>query len=181
MFAALVHDPGFMLECLRSRWEADANPVYVWEALQVCTKHGRNLPDWIVTYLAQCADRLLSDNARRAPDLRQILPSILGFPKKRGPGRPLDPDAGTLVRLDFALKFALEIELGREPRDAFATACHVLPEDADADDKTLWRWLKQEFGLNYAPGTNAEWRAAARAHYGPFIHMIEKKFREMMT
>jgi hypothetical protein len=181
MFEALVKDPGFMLQGLHSQWEATANPVYVWEGIQICTKHGHALPDWIVSYLGQCADRMLSGDARQSPDLRQILPSILGFPrKKRGPGRPLDPDAG-LDRFHFALKFALEIALGRERGEALANACNVLPENrAGADEKTLWRWLKQEFNLKHTPSTDAEWLAAARAHFGRFIKLIEKKFRETL-
>jgi hypothetical protein len=51
MFDAVMSDPDFMLEGLRSVWEATAQPVFVWEAIQVCIKHGRTLPTWITTYL----------------------------------------------------------------------------------------------------------------------------------
>jgi hypothetical protein len=164
-----------------SEWEKTANPVYVWEAIQLCTDANWPLPPWVSTYLAAVANRMLSHEARRSPDLRRVLPSILGFRgrAKRGPGRPLDPDAGTDDRMHFALRFAIEVCKGREPPHALTEACNVLDARcADKDIKTLWRWLKEEFGLTEMPRTNLEWRTAARDHYTPFFRLIEKKFRE---
>jgi hypothetical protein len=182
MFDAVMSDPGFMLEALRSEWETKDQPVFVWDAIQVCIKHGRTLPAWITTYLADCANRM--DDARQSADLRKVLPSIFGFPAKRGPGRPLDPYPGTLDREFFALRFAVEIAKGREPPDALVEACNVLDaRRADKDDKTLWRWLKAEFELSDTPRTNAEWQTAAVVHVARcarFVALIEEKFREIM-
>src|SRR6266446_3891554 len=92
-YQALLNNPTFMLQTYTSRWEETANPVYAWKAIKKCTEHNLPLPAWVSAYFVAVADRMLSEEASQSPDLRQVLPSILGFRMKRGPGRPLDPDA----------------------------------------------------------------------------------------
>ena len=64
------------------------NPYYAWEGIRACTEERpfRRLPDWLVTYLAECAERMLSSKAKAAGDLGRVLPWVLGFPTRRGPG-----------------------------------------------------------------------------------------------
>jgi hypothetical protein len=158
----------------RSRWEETANPVYVWEAIAVCTKHERSLPDWVMAYLAVVAKLMMSEEARAVTDLRGVLPSIMGFPAKRGPGRPLDPDGGMDDAMHLAILFAIEIEGGHEPDEALFRASVQLPvEVADHDERTLWLWVMQAVGLERRPKTKAEWRAALRSHYGAVADLAE--------
>jgi hypothetical protein len=179
---ALLNSPDFMLEASFSGWEVTASPAYVWQAIDICRKHRRDFPDWVLDYLAACARRLLSNEARCSTDLRKVLPWALGFPAKRGPGRPLDPDPAKADRLLFAVKFAIEIENGKKPAAAIKDACSAFDARvADSvDDKTLRRWLREEFDLTRTPRSATEWKDAARAKFGAFISLTETRFREIL-
>jgi hypothetical protein len=170
---ALLENPDFLLEVYHSGWEETANPVYTWKAIKICGDHGMPLPPWVCAYLFKVAESMASEEARKATDLRDVLKSILGFPgKTRGPGRLLDPEPNS-DRLIFAAAFAAEIVSGHEPSDAFAAACdNVEPGVADRDDKTLWGWLLDEFGLTARPKTNQEWRTEIDAKFRPFIASV---------
>ena len=78
-FMALTSDPDFLLDGYIGCWEETKNPYYAWEAINTCAKHKRQFPTWVVDYLAQCAERMLSNKARQSNDVRKILPSVLGF------------------------------------------------------------------------------------------------------
>jgi hypothetical protein len=89
---AMLKDRRMRLEASRLAWDDTANPVFVWEAIKTCTDQNWRLPDWVSVYLAAVAERMTAEPARKAPDLRKILPTVLGFPKKnRGSGRLLEP------------------------------------------------------------------------------------------
>jgi hypothetical protein len=175
----LLRDPDFMLDVMIASWEETKNPYYAWYAIKICTKHKKQFPTWVVNYLADCANRMLSEKAKQSNDLRKILPSILGFPANRGPGRPLDPDRDPDDKLMFALHFAIEIEKGKKPSVARRQASTFLSQSRSdkIDDKTLQRWLKDEFDLESAPRTITEWKSVMRAHYGSFYNLIQTRFR----
>jgi hypothetical protein len=175
----LLRDPNFMLDVMFAGWEKTKNPYYSWYAIKICTKHKKQFPTWVVDYLADCANRMLSEKAKQSNDLRKIIPSILGFPAKRGPGRPLDPDRDPDDKLMFALHFAIEIEKGKKPSVARRQASTFLSQGRSdkIDDKTLQRWLKDEFDLESAPRTITEWKSVMRAHYGSFYNLIQTRFR----
>jgi hypothetical protein len=148
---------------LSSLWEATGNPFWVWEQIAVCGYTGSDFPDWVRTYLVQCAERMTSPDAPRARDLRKALPGILGFPKNnRGAGHLLNPGGMHDVHeyADLALKFVREIKLGRKPTAALANA--RADGDPEVDDRTLLRRIKKILGVTGNPHTKAEWSAALR-------------------
>jgi hypothetical protein len=168
------------------------NPVYVWEAIAVCAEHNMPLRDWIISYLADVAERMTSDDARASTDLRAILPGIMGFSTKPGPGRLLNPDDDPDDKLLFAIRFAIEIEKGKKPSQALRDAStNVLSADlrvddrtllrwSNADDRTLRGWVKKVLYLppQNAPRTNAEWKAVLRRHFEHFYLFTEQEFRQ---
>jgi len=136
------------------------NPYYAWQAIRICVKHKKKFPDTLLTYLGACADRMLSDEARKAGDVRKMLPGILGFPSKFGPGNLLDPDDDPDDRLGFALRFMVKLAQDEKPTVALENAAAEIlgKECADrVDDKTLRRWILEEFNLQNWPRTPAEW------------------------
>jgi hypothetical protein len=174
---AMLKDPRINLEASRRAWKDTKNPLFVWEAIKTCTDQKWHLPKWVSGYLAQVAKRMTAEAARKNPDLRKVLPSILGFPKKkRGPGRLLDPNSVPEDRAIFALKFLIKLKQGREPSQALAEACSEMDASfADnAGEETLWSWILEELCLTKKPRTKAEWHAAATARYLPFYILVEE-------
>jgi hypothetical protein len=110
MFEVVRRDPDFQLDVLVHSIADTGNPYYAWQALSVCLEHKKEFPDWLAAYLEQCIERMKSDRARKACDLREVLPWVLGFSKKAGPGNMLDPDRDPIVKPLFALKFAIKLE-----------------------------------------------------------------------
>jgi hypothetical protein len=163
---AAINDPDFYMRICRGAWQKEENPVFVWRAVAFCTKLKKPYPDWVMDYLGDVAQRMTSDDAAAATDLRAVLPDIMGFPAKPGPGHPLTRDKDDALLL--AGWFALEIvDRGLAPTEALRKAANRLPpEVADRDEKTLWRWLMKTVDLKRRPRTNAEWRAALRSRYG---------------
>jgi hypothetical protein len=137
-------------------------------------KAKKPFPDWVAAYLAECADRMLSDRAKKARDLREILPWILGFPRKRGPGNPLDTDRNQ-HKSAFALQFALQLDKGDNPSAARTNACNVIFEgkDANVDDRTLQRWLLEVFDLKKAPSNVEAWKKITDEYYRPLLWAIQ--------
>jgi hypothetical protein len=163
-----IDDPDFRIRICRGAWQRAGNPFFVWGAVAVCTEHKKPFPDWVMGYLRDVAQRMTSDDAAAATDLRAVLPGIMGFPTKPGPGHPLARDKDDALL--FAGWFAIEIvDRGLEPTEALRKAAERLPpEAADRDEKTLWRWLMKAVDLKRRPSTNAQWRAALRNRYGVF-------------
>jgi hypothetical protein len=152
----------FKVKGMRSAFERSGNPYYAWKAIDLCVKADLPLPIWLIAYLSQCSGRMLSDKAIQASDLRKILPWILGFPNKRGPGRPLNPYRSPL-RLVFAIKFGILVLNGENPVTARRSACNFAFDSkaADVDDKTLMRWVLEDFNLKKAPENSEEWQEVA--------------------
>jgi hypothetical protein len=140
------------LEIVRRTFEWSGNPYYVWYAIYDCINTNTTFPDWIVAYLSQCSERMMSEKAGRASDLRKVLPWVFGFPRKHGPGNLLNPQ-GNPERLSFALEFGTRVLNGEDPVRARRDACNAVfdGKDAEVDDKTLVRWLLDVFGVKKAP------------------------------
>jgi hypothetical protein len=172
---ALARDPDLLLPRAHSKLEITGNPYYAWLAVDICVKANRPFPDWLTAYLAQCAHRIASDKAKEARDLRKILPWVLGFPSKRGPGTPLNNVDRIQHKRAFAIEFAIQIEAGNEPAAARLNACNATFEGkyASVDDRTLQRWLLDVFGLRKAPSNVEEWKKITRKYFEPLGRAIE--------
>jgi hypothetical protein len=167
MVEVIKRDPNFRLRLSLHGLADSGNPYFAWRAIETCIKHKKQFPDWLVAYLEQCAERMLSDKAKKeGRDLRKILPWVFGFEGKRGPGNMLDP-GGNTYKMTFALRFAIRLEDGESPPAARRNACNdVFDGDAaDADDKTLRRWLLEEFDLKKQPSSADEWKIVARKRF----------------
>jgi hypothetical protein len=169
---ALGRDADFMLGGAQLGMKESGSPYWAWYAVDICIKAKRPFPNWLAAYLAQCADRMLK--AKEARDLRQILPWILGFPNKRGPGNPLDVDRDRHKNV-FALAFTIQLDKGDEPPAARLNACNIIFEGkyANVDDRTLQRWLLDVFALKEAPLTVEKWKKVTDAYYRPLLWAIQ--------
>jgi hypothetical protein len=108
----------------RLQFLATHNPLYYWLAIDLCITAKRQFPDWIRDYLGKCAHNWIlagkeeqdrkakqarrlakaKQKAKRAPDIREKVLEILGFPKNKfGPGSLLDPNYGASRRMPAAL------------------------------------------------------------------------------
>ena len=136
---------------------ASRNPYYAWAALRLCTDR-KPLPSWLAAYLVQCSERMLSEKAEQASDLREILPWVLGFPAKRAKKR--FHDKISLKMWKFATEFGVRILRDEDPVTARHNACNAAfdSKDDDVDDKTLKRWLLQAFLLKKAPKGARQWK-----------------------
>jgi hypothetical protein len=159
-------DPNRMLLTSIIELACTRNPYYAWQAIGNCIKHNKKFPDLIIDYLAMCAERMQSPRAEKSRDLRQELPWILDFPQKRGPGNMLNPGGKVRSRATFAVRFAFRIRKGEPPVEAMRNACNDTfdADDAAIDDKTLRRWLLEQWGPKEWPRTNAEWVNIIRQH-----------------
>jgi hypothetical protein len=184
MFAVVTRDPDFLLDMFFQAIADTGNPYYAWQALSVCLKHKKEIPDWLAAYLEQCIERMASNRARKAGDLREVLPWVLGFSKKAGPGNMLDPDHDPEDKLLFAIKFAIKIELGEKLSTALTNACEEVLGQERAEkiaEKTLKSWLVKVFSLKKWPAraTADDWKRIAREHYGAEFALIEERFRRI--
>jgi hypothetical protein len=163
---ALRDNPEFQVQMYLSGWENSANPVYLWKVIAVCTKHDRPVPKAVMRYLGQVAQRM--DEMKEEKDLRKVLPGIVGFSMRRGPGRPLDLDDNCDPHVVFLpILFWSELERGRRVKEALRNAAtnEAVPQRfADAEDPTLKRWIASVIQLDGPlPRTEAEWRAVLRS------------------
>jgi hypothetical protein len=161
-------------------FERSNNPYYAWYAIDVCIKNKKPLPNWLMSYLAQCSERILSGTTRQTPDLRKCLPWVLGFsPKKSGPGNVLDPDR-TKQKTLFAYSFGVEIMKGNDPVTARRNACDALDgKAANVDDKTLTRWLLGAYNLKKAPANAEQWKKIIQQDGSFVLFMMDQFFRRI--
>jgi hypothetical protein len=182
-FLAWGSDPDIQLMHLRDLWQDTDNPYYAWEAINICARHKCAFPDWVQSYLEQCAKRMMDAGKSKASnDLRAILPGVFGFPKKRGPGHPLRPDGDEDGSYMFAaIVFAVAIGDGQKPSQALHKASETLdqPLADNIDDKTLLEHIKKFFGVKKAPRSNADWKGLIDSWYRETFGALEKKFREL--
>lgn len=162
-FEKRVRDLDHQLELLR-KLAANRSPYFAWEAIGTCIRKKKQFPDWINNYLAQCADRMQSKQAKRAGDARKALQWIFDFPKtKAGPGGLFDQDRGLLKEVAksiFALNFAMRLYQGEDPVQARCNAgdeVFGLINSNTIDDRTLQRILLEQFQLKNLPLTADGW------------------------
>jgi hypothetical protein len=184
MFEIVRHDPDFSLDMFLCAFADSANPYYAWQALDVCLKHKKEIPEWLAAYLTQCIERMGSDRARQARDLREVLPWVFDFSKKAGPGNLLDPDHDPDDKLLFALKFATKVEQGERTSTALMSACEEVLGQERAEkiaEKTLKSWLVKVFELKKWPAraTGDEWKLIAREHFGAVGILLEERVRRI--
>jgi hypothetical protein len=157
---AIVPDPDGLLRVLQEL--AATNPYWTWQAILVCRTHEKEFPKWVIDYLGRCAVRMiLADRDDR--DLRDKLLTIFDFPKKKpGPGNPLDPRDEALKaaqKLQFAATFAVELFRVESPVQARRNAGDKVfgkAGDKEIDDRTLRKYLEEEFGS--LPATKQKWQ-----------------------
>ena len=143
-----LRDPEFRVEMFQSVFADTGNPYSAWEALDVCLKDKKEIPDWLADYLTQCTQRMLSDRAKRTGDIRKILPWVFDFTNNSGPGYLLDPDKRDKDFLDrsrFALRFMTKIMQGDKPSTALMNARS--DQERGKDAKTLRSWIIKEFTI----------------------------------
>jgi hypothetical protein len=171
--------PEVVLGYTSAEWEQSHNPYFAWKAIQYCTQRKIDFPDWVRDYLAECAQRMVSPSAAEASDVRKVLPRIMGFASKRGPGTPLRPEGKEDQYFDAALCFAREIAKGASPTVAIQTAFETLaPEVADKmDHRTLRSHIKKFFEATGSLRTWEDWRDAILA-WGKRVRLLRQKFRE---
>jgi hypothetical protein len=170
------------------RFRASGSPFYAWLTIDRCIRHKKPLPDWVMTYLAQCADRVMSvhyaerrrlcdrmiatrytkrrrpsGKAKQARDIRETLQWVFGFPTKKesGPGSLFDPDAEEDLRWTQKVVFALHFAERLDQGDDPVTARSDACNDVfveDVEDRTLQRYLREVFRLTRLPSTIEEWK-----------------------
>jgi hypothetical protein len=160
------HDWNLMVELLR-KWAANRSPYFAWHMILACIKEQREFPDWVIAYLGlcaerMCAERMRSEREKRAGEIRETFQWIFNFPKKKsGPGGLFDQDRELIketAKIGFALNFALQLRLGKDPVQARQIAgdeCFAILDNKTIDDKTLQRYLRELFQLKKLPRTIA--------------------------
>jgi hypothetical protein len=89
---------------LTKEFLATRSPWFAWAAIRRCIKHKTEFPDWVIDYLAGCADRIQSPRVRRASDTGKELPWIFGIKGRLDQDNELTREWAERA---FALKFAL--------------------------------------------------------------------------
>jgi hypothetical protein len=147
----------FLLLKFRQAFEASGNPYYAWAALRLCTDLKKPLSPWLTAYLFQCSQRMLSEKAEQASDLREILPWVFGFPNRTKKGWS---DKISLRMWKFVTEFGVRILQDEDPVAARRNACNDAfdGKGADVDDKTLTRWLNKAFLLEKTPKDARQWK-----------------------
>jgi hypothetical protein len=110
--------PKWRLPELQLRWHQTGDPLFAWEALRFCAEAECEVPDWLMGYLVDCAKRMPPSDHAGGRDMRKILPSVLGFPAKRGPPKRLARPSDDVTHAEHILLvyvFAYAIGQGCSP------------------------------------------------------------------
>jgi hypothetical protein len=81
--------------------------------------------------------------------------------------------------LDVSNEIRARVHEGEEPREAMHNACNDAFDGKTADkveDKTLERWLKEGFGLEYWPASAEEWQMITRQYYERAISSLREHY-----
>jgi hypothetical protein len=178
MVEAVKNDPRMRLQMALHCLEETDSPFFAWQAIDLCIKSKMPFPAPVVQYLELVAELMLSDAARKMPDLARALPVILGFNVKRGRGHMLKPVNHPPHALWLRTNFAIRIQDGEKPVAALRNAANEIFDDPP-DDKTLKNWICKEFQRKTWLRTNAEWKTVARAHFWEEFEQFKKLYREI--
>jgi hypothetical protein len=144
----------------------------------ICAEHGIPTPPEITAYLRGVAARM--EGARQESDLRAALPKIMGFPaKKKGPGKPFDPDPAGSDPYDLRLLvlFGAELSLGHSVAKALGNATVKLPARfASLDERSLKKRIAKTAGLEIMPSTAAEWRTKLEARVVGYLDLLHQVY-----
>jgi len=142
-------------------------PHFTWWAIQICVRDKKPFPDWITAYLGRCANRIVSGKVNQARTRKSVL-EIFDFPKKKpGPGGPREEVLKALFAFDFGLRL-LQGQEGEEDNPVAARKNAGIEFLPDTDDRSLQRYLRQQFRLGDLPlpETTEEWRPVLYRHVG---------------
>lgn len=70
-----------LMDELRIEFEKCGNPLFAWDAYQLCRKEKRSIPPWVQEYFDATAWRMTG-----VKNVPKNLPKYFGFPSKSGPG-----------------------------------------------------------------------------------------------
>lgn len=176
----VLSDPHVKLATMYDGYRMSQNPYFAWRSIEICAESNVECPEWVTEYIVECARRMMAAGKQRSADVRKVLPGVLGFRSRRGPGNPLNPNANS-DQIRLALKFAYLIHKGLKPSAAARDACAILKAPrADAiDEKTVRRWLCDYFEVARFARTNAEWKAITGDHCRSVVTLWEELFREI--
>jgi hypothetical protein len=167
---------------IHQKLSAKRSRYFTWQVIRTCVRLKKPFPDWVTDYLGQCAERMCAERfqSKRAGDVRERFQWIFEFPKnKPGPGGLFDQDSSLLKEVEkftFAVNFALRLHLGADPVEARGNAgSEIWP---DADDRTLQRYLREQFRLKKLPRTFDEWMPVIDIrNLLPMIEKLSDDFR----
>jgi hypothetical protein len=142
---------GSFIDGPKLQWDRTGDPRWVWRTIRHCVHYREPLPDWVLDYLARCAEAI--ENIKG--DYGRALHHALEFSGKSGRKRENEIDMQTER---FAMAFAKAIWKGSGAEKARADA--AAPELADSDDKELKKRLRDFFGLKELPGPHEQWRGS---------------------
>jgi hypothetical protein len=161
-FWTLCNNPAAGIALNLTLWKHHMqHPAFAWRVIGLCAENGIPMPPEIITYLGGVAARM--QGAEQESDLRAALPKIMGFPaKKKGRGKPFDPDAdiGDLDDMRLAVLFATELRRGHTVSKALKNATAKF-DDAyfdSLDERSLKKRIAKAVCLEIMPSTAAEWR-----------------------
>jgi hypothetical protein len=181
-FEKRVRDLDHQLDLMR-KLAANRSPYFAWEAIRSCIRKKKPFPDWVTDYLGRCAERMCAERmrperAKLAGDVRKTFQWIFDFPKKRpGPGGLFNEDQELLkeaMKGVFALGFAIRLYQGEDPVQARRNAgdeCFGVVGDV-VDDRTLQRYLREQFELKNLPLTADEWKPLIDPEH--FLALVDK-------
>ena len=68
----------------RDGFKATNNPLFVWEAIRICYKEHTPLPQWVMEYLHEVAEKLCTkDETKKGNDLAPVIARAFGLLPER--------------------------------------------------------------------------------------------------
>jgi hypothetical protein len=158
------------------KW-ATGDPVLYWRAIKVCIEEKEEFPPWVIAYLDECANRMLSTMlAELQPkqagkswvrEVSKTLQWILGFPEKgMGPGKMFFRTWQSVLagrKHHFALEFVKQLPQVKKVSDARGNAGSAA-FGKDITDRILRKYLREEFQVSKLPSTHEEWEPVIRRY-----------------
>lgn len=123
-----------VLRELRENFEQTENPLFVWIAIQHCTRREKRLPKWIIEYLTDSADALIESTLRLPRRVDAAVARALGF-KYSERSNPFSDFKKYQRREKLALSFARKVLSGKKPNEAVIQ----IAEEARLSETTVWK------------------------------------------